>query len=71
MHGRAPPANRVLQVGLTHRQPLLQSPGVVGQQYFVQASSKLIGWTVIGTATDLGDGTFEFADPEWTNYAAR
>jgi hypothetical protein len=26
---------------------------------------------VIGTAIDLGDGTFEFVDPDWTNYTTR
>jgi hypothetical protein len=66
----APPANSVLQFGLTDGHPLLQFTGVAGQPYLVQASTNLTDWTVIGTATDLGDGKFEFADPDWTNYSA-
>jgi hypothetical protein len=66
----APPAGGVIQFGMTGGQPLLQFAGIPGQPYLVQASTNLTDWKVIGTATDLGDGTFEFADPDWTNYSA-
>jgi hypothetical protein len=68
--GISPPVNSVLQFGIAAGQPLLQFAGVAGQPYLVQASTNLTDWTVIGTATDLGDGTFEFADPDWTNHSA-
>jgi hypothetical protein len=67
----APPANAVLHFGLTGGQPMLQFAGTAGQPYTVQASTNLTDWTVIGTAIDLGDGTFEFVDPDWTNYTTR
>jgi hypothetical protein len=66
----SPPANGLLEFGMTGGQPLLQFTGVAGQQYLVQSSTNLADWAVIGTATDLGDGSFEFVDPDWTNYSA-
>ena len=64
------PSNGTLQFDLTAGQPHLQFTGLAGQEYFVEASTNLVDWTVIGTAADLGDGRFEFFDPDWTNYSA-
>jgi hypothetical protein len=43
----------------------LKFTGTPGQTYKIQASTNLVDWTTIGTATDLGGGNFEFVDPDW------
>jgi len=43
----------------------LKFTGIPGQTYKIQASTNLVDWTTIGTATDLGGGNFEFVDPDW------
>jgi hypothetical protein len=64
------PANGTLQFDLNAGQPHLLFSGYPGQSYLVEASTNLIDWEVIGSATDLGNGSFEFFDPNWTNYNA-
>ena len=48
----------------------LQFVGTPGQQYFIEASTNLVDWTVLGTASDLDGGLFEFVDNAWTNLDA-
>ena len=60
----------VVRCDLKDDQMHLQYVGVPGQTYYVQASTNLTDWTVLGPATDLGDGTFEFVDTTWNNLDA-
>src|SRR6185436_888375 len=61
-------AGGTLRFDLSGDQPRLQFGGVPGQEYLIEASTNLVDWSVIGTAEDLGDGNFEFVDPEWADY---
>ena len=67
---QAPPVGfgGTLRFNLGSGEPRLQFDGVPGQTYLIEASTNLVDWTVIGTASDVGDGTFEFTDPEWMEY---
>ena len=49
----------------------LQFTGAAGQTYLVQASTNLLNWGVIGTATDNGNGIFSFADANSGGFRSR
>ncbi len=49
----------------------LQFIGAVGLNYTIQGSTNLTSWTGIGTATDQGNGLFEFTDTNANNLPAR
>ena len=46
---------------------------VSNQVYWMEATTNIgiSGWSVLGPATDLGNGTFRFIDSLWTNYPTR
>ena len=50
---------------------VLQFSGSVFNTYTIQASTDLRQWRVIGTAQDMGNGNFQFADIESSKGAAR
>ncbi|MGN6641367.1 MAG: LamG-like jellyroll fold domain-containing protein [Verrucomicrobiota bacterium] len=58
------PSGGVLQFSQGGDQWTLKFTGVAGLNYQVQTSTNLVDWTVVGAATDLGDGRFEFVDPD-------
>ncbi|HWQ93459.1 MAG TPA: hypothetical protein VN673_17445, partial [Clostridia bacterium] len=41
---------------------VLAFPGVEGASYIIEASTDLQSWTVLGVATDTGEGSFKFED---------
>jgi hypothetical protein len=66
-----------LSFAWTATRPVIRSPtrgpngainlhfsGAAGQTYLVQSSTNLKNWAVLGTADDLGNGSFEFGDLE-------
>lgn len=58
------PSGGVLQFSQGGDQWMLKFTGVAGQNYQIQTSTNLVDWIDVGAATDLGDGRFEFVDPD-------
>jgi len=50
---------------------MIQFQGIPGSHYTVEASSDLIGWSDIGTATEAPPGQFQFEDTGTSGMAAR
>jgi hypothetical protein len=49
----------------------LRFSGVAQQKYLIYASTNLANWSVLGTATDNGGGSFSFADPNIGGFKSR
>jgi hypothetical protein len=49
----------------------LQFAAAPGAIYIVEAFTNLVEWEAVGVAADLGDGTFEFEDPNSASLPAR
>jgi hypothetical protein len=45
----------------------IEFAGTAGKSYIIEASTNLLNWDRIGTATPRGDGTFEFDDSQGTS----
>jgi hypothetical protein len=49
----------------------LEFQGVAGRHYIVEASTNLVDWEAVGTATVQADGAFEFEDDEAAKHQSR
>jgi hypothetical protein len=49
----------------------MQFTGIPGQVYVIEASTNLVDWEVIDVPVDMGNGSFEFDDPDSAKYPTR
>ena len=61
-----------LRSGFSYHAPLgLQFSGLSNLSYTIQISSNLINWEMLGTATDIGNGQYQFEDTNTANFKKR